>query len=76
MTIQLNFPTSAGKNKKALQDALNEKPSKVVFMEPTPWAQTLFTEPNAPDRFAVVMDPETRRRFATVTRTPKGWRVT
>ncbi len=77
MTIQVCNPAH-GASKAALAKALNEAPSQVQFREPTPFEDKLFyaNSVRAGTRFAVVMDPATRRRFATVVRKADGsWGV-
>lgn len=62
------------KNKAALQEQLNKG---CTIIEPTPWGNKYhqsgafavgFKEP-------VVLDPATRRRFATIEKTANGWKV-
>lgn len=75
MTIQL-LSTRYGKSKATLATALNEDPARVAFEDPSifPGARGLFTGADIKpgERFALVMGPPTRRRFATVQRTLSG----
>jgi len=67
MTVQaINFNTS----KKALQEQLNLRAELVHFVEPMMVHDRRFTgdEIKVGQSFPVVMDPQTRRRFATVKR--------
>lgn len=62
------------KNKADAQERLNHNRQ---IIKPTPWGEEIlypndqvigFKEP-------VVLDPETRRRFATIEKTATGWKV-
>jgi len=78
MTVQLRS-ARFGKSKKVLQDMLNTDPMAVYFVDPSFFNPRSFRgdEMVAGERFPVVMDPETRRRFATVARNDDGtFRVT
>lgn len=70
MTVQLASHLAHGKSKKVLQEALSRTPGQVRFYDPSIFSGSrgVFTGAaiTAGDRFAVVMDPDTRRRFATV----------
>lgn len=75
MTCQvLNF----NKKKRELQDMLNSQPSAVRFLEPTMVRDVRFTGDTIKvgHSFPVVMDHPKRSRFAMITRTDKGFRVT
>ena len=73
MTIQIVNPTH-GRSKAALQAALNAGPEGVKLDDPWPWGQRTFTAATMRpgQSFPVVMDPATRRRFATITRRKDG----
>lgn len=77
MTIQL-ASTQFGTSKATLQAALNSEQT-VRFHDPSifPGSRGDFNSSRIEvgEQFAVVMDPATRRRFATVKRTDKGFRV-
>lgn len=80
MTIQL-ATIRHGKSKAALQAELNAMPERVRFYDPSLFSPAhggSFTglDMAVGERFACVLDPETRRRFATVARTVSGFRVT
>jgi hypothetical protein len=77
MTIQL-ASIRHGQSKAALQSALNTMPDRVEFHDPSIMAPRWFVGADMAvgERFPIVMDPATRRRFATVARTDKGFRVT
>lgn len=80
MTIQL-APShiNASKSKAKLQAALNDTPSLVNFYDPSifPGSRGHFSARSVQvgESFVVVMDPQTRRRFALVELTAKGWKV-
>lgn len=81
MTIQLHT-IRHGKSKAALQAELNAMPDRVAFWDPAIINPRFGGRPFAADMiqpgesFACVLDPDTRRRFATVARTPSGFRIT
>lgn len=80
MTIQL-YTVRHGKSKAALQAELNAMPERVQFYNPSIMVfpqDAVFTgaDMKPGERFACVLDPDTRRRFATVARTVSGFRVT
>jgi hypothetical protein len=70
----------AAKSKARLEAALNEDPSAVLFDDPGPWGICPSwglcpfngADIPTPDSFPVVLDPETRRRFAVVERRRDG----
>lgn len=70
MTIQLSSTTQHGKSKARLAEGLNETPELVRFVDPSifPGSRGHFrgTDCRPGESFTVVLDPETRRRFATV----------
>ena len=75
MTIQIAAPLKHGASKQALQDALNNPEYNTVnFMEPSPFGNRIFSAGtiNKGTSFPVVMDPDTRRRFAKVVRRADG----
>lgn len=75
MTVQIAAPFKYGANKKALQDGLNgDSPESVNFYDPSIVRPRQFTGASIQvgERFPVVMDPETRRRFAEVERKADG----
>lgn len=78
MTIQLGTYASHGRSKAVLQDALNSTPASVRFEDPS-ISQSRGTfygnDIRVGERFPIVMDPPTRRRFAIVVRTERGFRV-
>lgn len=76
MTIQLKS-TRHGKSKLTLAAAMNESPSTVSFYDPSIINELFFTaaDMEVGASFACVLDPDTRRRFATVKRTANGYRV-
>lgn len=71
MTIQV---MSFGESKQKLQEALNSRPREVVFEDPSIMTPGVFTGEGIRkgESFLVVMDPKTRRRFATVKRLESG----
>lgn len=73
MTIQVYHPEH-GKNKATLAAAMNADPEKVRFYNPTPFGASYFTAAKVTpgESFPVVMDPQTRRRFAIVKRNADG----
>lgn len=78
VTIQIAPPFKHGKSKATLQAALNSDLEIVNFMEPTPWEERYFSQTSVKpgEKFAVVMDPATRMRFATVQQRADGsWKV-
>ena len=78
MSIQLGTYASHGKSKKVLQDALNSTPARVRFEDPSIFQSrgTFFgNDIHTGERFPIVMDPPTRRRFATIVRTESVFRV-
>jgi hypothetical protein len=73
MTVALRsakFSASKG----VLQDALNTQPDRVEFHDPSLFNERWFTghDIKVGERFPVVMDPATRRRFSTVVRKSDG----
>lgn len=79
MTIQLHT-VRHGKSKAALQAALEAMPDRVEFYNPSimvlpPENHFTGADIKVGERFPCVLDPETRRRFATIERTPQGYRV-
>lgn len=76
MTIQYAGPAAIAKSKRTLQDALNADPASVRFYDPSLFTnRPHFTGADYPSGAPVVLDPVTRRRFAIIHRTPKGFRV-
>jgi hypothetical protein len=75
MTIRLQSP-QFGKSKKALEEALNSGQT-VWFDDPSPFGDRAFraSERLVGTKFACVMDPQTRMRFATIERRSGGWKV-
>lgn len=75
MTIQVSS-TRFATSKKVLEAALNSNPEQVAFADPSLFegSRGVFTGADIknPEKFAVVMDPQTRRRFATVQRKFNG----
>lgn len=73
MTTQVVSPKH-GKSKVALEAALNEDAPSVAFCEPEPLANRYFSGDMVKihTKFVVVMDPETRKRFALVQRNGDG----
>ena len=75
VTIQL-ASTRFGESKVKLQATLNSHPDWVRFDDPSPFNDSRgnFSAVNVKlgEKFAVVMDPATRRRFATVRRLEDG----
>jgi hypothetical protein len=63
-----------GRSKQALQAGLDTMPGLVWFEDPSIVNPRIFTGEQVAigERFPVVMDPATRRRFADVTRLPDG----
>lgn len=75
MTIQIAAPFKYGKSKAVLSAALNgDECGQVNFADPLPFGTRYFTglKIGVGERFAVVMDPETRMRFAEVVRKADG----
>lgn len=74
MTIILQSPFPS---KGTLQSALQANPETVRFWDPSIVAERFFTGADIEEgqSFPIVMDHPHRRRFATVKRTSKGWRV-
>lgn len=75
MTVQIAAPYKYGASKKALSDALNgDNTGLVNFYDPSIVNPRYFTgrEIRIGERFPIVMDPETRRRFAEIVRKPDG----
>ena len=73
MTVLLStarFGTSKG----VLEQTLNTKPQDVTFRDPSIYNERWFTgaDIKVGERFPVVMDPATRRRFSTVIRKSDG----
>lgn len=74
MTIQVAIP-AYGKSKATLQAILDSNPKDCKFYDPSLFQGRGHFDGRAIDpgeHFAVVMDPATRRRFATVTRKANG----
>lgn len=75
MTIQV-ASTRFASSKQVLETALNTTPDHVHFDDPSifPGSRGHFnaTTIQIGEKFAVVMDPQTRRRFATVQRKLNG----
>lgn len=73
MTTQLRT-VRHGTSKAVLQENLNTAPAAVIFETPKPWGSDVFTGADipVPSSFACVLDPATRRRFATVKRKADG----
>jgi hypothetical protein len=73
MTTQLLSQTLAP-NKRALADALNLKPDKVVFLNVAPSGDHRFTGANIlrGETFPCVLDHPKRMRFAQITRAADG----
>lgn len=63
------------KNKAELKAKLDKG---CAIRNPTPFGDRIFRSPDLPVGFRepVVLDPTTRRRFATIERKPDGWKVT
>ena len=78
MTILL-VSQSLGKNKKALEEALNTAPTSVYFQDPSSFAGSRghFSGAAIPvgDSFACVMDHPKRMRFSEIKRTATGFKV-
>jgi hypothetical protein len=79
MTVQLAPRTAAlyGKSKATLQAALTETPFRVAFDDPSMFSPRhggCFNGTNLTvgEKFAVVMDPAKRTRFATIELKPDG----
>ncbi len=72
MTIQLGTYKSHGTSKTVLQAALNEQPERVRFEDPSIFQGSRGTfygnDIKNGEKFPIVMDPQTRRRFATIVR--------
>jgi len=73
MTIQL-ATVRHGTSKKALEAAMTAMPERVRFADPSIFAPREFaaSEMRLGEKFACVMDPETRRRFALIKRRLDG----
>lgn len=73
MTVQV-VKAEHGKSKAALLAAVEAGAEKVWFRRPTPWGDEEFSAAGIKphERFPVVMDPATRRRFAEIERRPDG----
>jgi hypothetical protein len=73
MTIQL-ITARHGTSKGVLQEALNTEPTNVGFHDPSIRNERYFTgfDIKVGERFPVVMDPATRKRFSTVVRKSDG----
>lgn len=75
MTMQLSQISAGkfGKSKATLAEALRTQPVNVVFIEPTPFQDKVYTGVEfPPGKHAVVLDPMTRRRFCNVSKKPDG----
>lgn len=72
MTIQVY--SDHAKSKATLTAALNSNPQAVRFYDPSLFNSRIFraSEMKPGERFPVVMDPQTRRRFAEVERRADG----
>lgn len=48
-----------------------------LLIEPTPWGEKFHKSTEVPIGFRkpVVLDPQTRRRFAMIEKTANGWKV-
>lgn len=75
MTIQISS-TRFATSKQALEAALNSTPDHVCFVDPSISSDSRghfdATAIKVGEKFPVVMDPQTRRRFATVQRKLNG----
>lgn len=76
MTIQLTSQ-HLGKSKAALQEALNRQPTNVEFHDPSIMNPRSFfgSSIRIGEKFACVLDHPKRQRFAQITRTESGFKV-